>query len=99
MGQILKPIAVIVALVGFNVGLVARDDCYKCCGGGASAYASIGHRACGEEFADCHVTNGPVEFECPGETCNDSYNDVCSENDEGWECDDFGLHWCLGLEV
>jgi hypothetical protein len=24
---------------------------------------------------------------------------VCSENDEGWECDDFGLHWCLGIEV
>lgn len=90
-----------VLLVGLNISLAATskrmpDDCYKCCGYGSSQGLEVGHRDCNGQATDCHVSQCPQSQSCGGYSCSagDRWNDVCAANEDGWGCDDFGLHFC-----
>ena len=106
MGAWLLGVCLVVSLSVLNVTLAAstgsappaptEEACLKCCGQGGTAQAYIGHRACNNQ-TDCHVTDCPEQSNCVDYDCQqgDTYNDVCRELDEGWNCDSFNYHRCL----
>ena len=83
------------ASVGETSTPLTEAPCLKCCGKGSTTAALIGHRACNNQ-TDCHVTNCPQQANCVDYECQegDTYNDVCRELDEGWNCDSFVYHHC-----
>lgn len=103
-GVYVFPISLVAILAGANAIKVKADGgCDKCCGGGELYTVQFGHRDCSDPVSpyNCHVslcpehTSGTSWCTCQyGE--GDRYNDYCAGNnsDPGWECTEYGLHWC-----